>query len=44
MQLGLLFELHPGLLSGFPGLGGRSFPGVGMLEVHIHVTRRMVKL
>ena len=40
----LPFELLPGLSSSSPGLGGRSFPGVGMLWVHIHVTRRMVKL
>ena len=44
MQLGLLFELLPGLSGSFPGLGGRSFPRVDMLWVHIHVTRKMVKL
>ena len=37
-------KLLPRLSGGFPGLGGRSFPEMDMLEVHIHVTRRMVKL
>ena len=40
----LLSGLLPGQSSGSPGLGGRSFPGVGTLWVHICVTRRMVKL
>ena len=40
----LLSGLLPGLPGDFPGLGGRSFPGVDMLWIHIHVTRRMVKL
>ena len=44
MQLELLFRLLPRLSGGFPGLGERSFPGVDTSEVHIHITRRMVKL
>ena len=44
MQPRLLFGLLPGLLNSFPGLEGRSFPGVDTLSARIRVTRRRVKL